>query len=469
GNLDAVQGMHPALRSRIRGYGYEIYMKATMLDTDENRLKLVRFVAQEVAKDRKIPHFDRTAVLEILREAQRRAGRRGQLTLRLRELGGLIRVAGDIAQEEATPLVTAKHVVDAKRIARSLEQQVADRMIERGKEYQTFITEGAIVGMVNGLAVLVGDNSIAEFSGIVLPIAAEVTPAQAKQGGRIIATGRLGEIAKEAVENVAALIKKYTGEDISNHDIHVQFVGSREGTAAASASISVATAVISGLEEAPVTQGVALTGSLSVRGQGLPAGGGPRNSEAAAERGRDSPWTMPSNRSSFRSRWPATSPTARFPRTSMTGGAFIARSSSRSSVPTAAISSGRTTSDRPRLLHRSVPAVPPRPSRHGKADPRVERRDHRRDRVGAVQSHGGEPVHGGRALRDDQEGARRGRHPQLPYCPHPGHPRAQRLGEPRDFPCPAFRHRVYELRPGRPPVSGTRPEGALAAPLGPGT
>src|SRR5437867_810266 len=268
-----------------RGGGYEIYMKSTMPDSEENRLKLVRFVAQEVAKDRKIPHFDRSAVLEILREAQRRAGRRGQLTLRLRELGGLIRVAGDIAQEEATPLVTAKHVVDAKRIARSLEQQVADRMIERGKEYQTFITEGAIVGMVNGLAVLVGDNSIAEFSGIVLPIAAEVTPAQAKQGGRIIATGRLGEIAKEAVENVAALIKKYTGEDISNHDIHVQFVGSREGTEGDSASISVATAVISALEEVPVNQTVAMTGSLSVRGQVLPVGGVTAKIEAAAELG----------------------------------------------------------------------------------------------------------------------------------------------------------------------------------------
>ena len=285
GNLDAVQGMHPALRSRIRGYGYEIYMKSTMPDTDDNRMKLVRFVAQEVAKDKKIPHFERTAVLEILREAQRRAGRRGQLTLRLRELGGLIRVAGDIAQEETAPLVNAKHVLDAKRIARSLEQQVADRMIERGKEYQTYITEGSVVGMVNGLAVLIGDNSIAEYSGIILPIAAEVTPAQTKQGGRIIATGRLGEIAKEAVENVAALIKKYTGEDISNHDIHVQFVGSREGTEGDSASISVATAVISALEEVPVDQGVAMTGSLSVRGQVLPVGGVTAKIEAAAEMG----------------------------------------------------------------------------------------------------------------------------------------------------------------------------------------
>jgi len=262
-------------------------MKSTMPDSEDNRMKLVRFVAQEVAKDKKIPHFDKSAVTEILREAQRRAGRRGQLTLRLRELGGLIRVAGDIAQERATPLVAAEHVLEAKRIARSLEQQVADRMIERGKDYQTIIAKGTAVGMVNGLAVLVGDPSsgIAEMSGIVLPIAAEVTPAQTKQGGRIIATGRLGDIAKEAVENVAALIKKYTGEDISNHDIHVQFVGSREGTEGDSASISVATAVISALEEVPVDQSVAMTGSLSVRGQVLPVGGVTAKIEAAAESG----------------------------------------------------------------------------------------------------------------------------------------------------------------------------------------
>jgi len=285
GNLDAVAGMHPALRSRVRGYGYEIYMKSTMLDSNENRMKLVRFVGQEVAKDKKIPHFDRAAVTEILREAQRRAGRRGQLTLRLRELGGLIRVAGDIALEEGAPLVQAKHVLSGKKIARSLEQQVADRIIERGKEYMTFTTTGSSVGMVNGLAVLVADNSMAEYSGIVLPIAAEVTPAQTKQGGKIVATGRLGEIAKEAVENVSALIKKYTGEDISNHDIHVQFVGSREGTEGDSASISVATAVISALEEVPVDQSVAMTGSLSVRGQVLPVGGVTAKIEAAAELG----------------------------------------------------------------------------------------------------------------------------------------------------------------------------------------
>ena len=285
GNLDAVGGMHPALRSRIRGYGYEIYMRSTMPDTEENRQKLIRFVGQEVSKDKKIPHFNKGAVAEIIRESQRRAGRRGMLTLRLRELGGLVRVAGDIATEKAAPVVDAQHVMDAKKIARSLEQQVTDRAVERRKDYRLAITEGAVIGIVNGLAVLNAESSMAEYSGIVTPIVAEVTPAQTKEGGKIIATGKLGEIARESVQNVSALIKKYTGQDITNHDIHVQFIGTYEGIEGDSASIAVATAVISAFEEIEVDQSCAMTGSLSVRGQVLPVGGVTAKIEAAAEMG----------------------------------------------------------------------------------------------------------------------------------------------------------------------------------------
>lgn len=285
GNLDAVAGMHPALRSRVRGYGYEIYMRSTMPDTDQNREKLIRFVAQEVSKDKKIPHFNKGAVAEIIREAQRRAGRRGMLTLRLRELGGLIRVAGDIATEQGASVVETKHVLEAKKIARSLEQQVTDRAVERRKDYKMSLTEGAVVGIVNGLAVLNAESSMAEFSGIVTPIVAEVTPPQHREGGKIIATGKLGEIAKESVQNVSALIKKYTGEDISNHDIHVQFIGTYDGIEGDSASIAVATAVISAFEEIEVDQTCAMTGSLSVRGQVLPVGGVTAKIEAAAEIG----------------------------------------------------------------------------------------------------------------------------------------------------------------------------------------
>jgi Lon-like ATP-dependent protease len=285
GNIDSVQSMHPALRSRIRGYGYELYVHTTMPDTPENRMKLVRFVAQEVTKDRKIPHFDMPAVLEIVREAQRRAGRSGQLTLRLRELGGLVRVAGDLANAEGARIVNADHVVRAKRSSRSLEQQIADRYIERRKEYRMFNTEGAAIGVVNGLAAINAQSGMSEFSGIVLPIVAEVTPAQTRNGGVVVATGKLGDIAKEAVQNVSALIKKYTGEDISRYDIHIQFVGTSDGVEGDSASVSIATAVISALEAVPVDQSVAMTGSLSVRGQVLPVGGVTATVAAAADSG----------------------------------------------------------------------------------------------------------------------------------------------------------------------------------------
>ncbi len=285
GNLDAVAGMHPALRSRIRGYGYEVYMNNEMDDSEENRQKLIRFVAQEVAKDGKIPHFDKKAVAEVIREAQRRAGRKGKLSLRLRELGGLIRVAGDIAKNEGSEVVTAEHVLKAKKIARSLEQQVADLYIEKKKTYRYFEIEGAKSGTVNGLAVMSADPSLSEYSGLILPIVAEVTPAGSKAEGKIIATGRLGRIAREAVQNVAAIIKKYMGEDISDKDIHIQFIGTYEGVEGDSASISVATAVISAMERVPVRQDVAMTGSLSIQGTVLPVGGVTAKIEAAARAG----------------------------------------------------------------------------------------------------------------------------------------------------------------------------------------
>jgi Lon-like ATP-dependent protease len=67
--------------------------------------------------------------------------------------------------------------------------------------------------------------------------------------------------------------------------VHVQFVGTYEGVEGDSASISVATAVISALEDVEVDQSVAMTGSLSVRGDVLPVGGVTPKIEAAVQMG----------------------------------------------------------------------------------------------------------------------------------------------------------------------------------------
>lgn len=277
GNIQVLKELHPALRSRIRGSGYEVYMNETMLDTKENEELLVRFIAQEVVKDGKIPHFDKEAIKEIILEAKKRAERKGHLTLKLRELGGLLRVAGDVAKSAGANIVTVEHLRTAERIARTLEQQFADKLIEKKKEYQVIRTSGSIVGRVNGLA-LIGD------SGIVLPIEAEVTPGGEKS--QIVATGQLGKIAKEAVQNVNAIIMKLYGEDIrETRDLYVQFLQTYEGVEGDSASIAVATAIISALKGVPVKQDVAMTGSLSIRGDVLPIGGVTHKIEAAIEAG----------------------------------------------------------------------------------------------------------------------------------------------------------------------------------------
>ncbi|MFQ5474622.1 MAG: ATP-dependent protease LonB, partial [Candidatus Nanoarchaeia archaeon] len=113
GNLETVKHMHPALRSRISGYGYEVYMEETMKDSASNRHKIAVFIAQEIMKDQKIPAFSSEAVDVIIDEAKRRANRKGHLTLRLRDLGGLVRAAGDLAAEGKSELVSRKHVLDA--------------------------------------------------------------------------------------------------------------------------------------------------------------------------------------------------------------------------------------------------------------------------------------------------------------------------------------------------------------------
>ncbi|THE64866.1 ATP-dependent protease LonB [Salinadaptatus halalkaliphilus] len=280
GNLDAMENMHPALRNRVKGYGYEVYMDDTIEDTPEMRRKYARFIAQEVERDGRLPHFERDAVEELILEAKRRAGRKNHLTLHFRSLGGLVRVAGDIARAEDREHTTRDDVLQAKQRSRSIEQQLADDYIERRKDYELQVTKDGVEGRVNGLAVM------GEDSGIMLPVMAEIAPAQG--GGQVIATGKLQEMAEESVQNVSAIIKKFSDVDLSEKDIHIQFVqAGQQGVDGDSASITVATAVISALEDIPVDQSVAMTGSLSVRGDVLPVGGVTHKIEAAAKAGCD--------------------------------------------------------------------------------------------------------------------------------------------------------------------------------------
>ncbi len=130
-NIADVNSILPPLRSRILGNGYEILLDTSMPDTEFNCAKLAQFAAQEVRKDGRIPHASKKAVDAIIDEARRRAksvdNADGALTLRLRELSGVIRLAGDLARAEGAPLIEPDFVHLAVKRSRNIEEQLTDK------------------------------------------------------------------------------------------------------------------------------------------------------------------------------------------------------------------------------------------------------------------------------------------------------------------------------------------------------
>lgn len=130
-NIQDLPQILSPLRSRINGSGYEILLETAMTDNEGNRTKMAQFVSQEISFDGKIPHATTEAIIAITNEAHKRAkqldGKDNSLTLRLRELGGLIRAAGDIAVLEKDELIDVRHIKQALKRAKTIEEQIKER------------------------------------------------------------------------------------------------------------------------------------------------------------------------------------------------------------------------------------------------------------------------------------------------------------------------------------------------------
>jgi ATP-dependent Lon protease len=124
-NIEDLHKILTPLRSRIRGYGYEIMLDSWMTKTPETTSDIVRFISQTVREDGRIPHLDRDAIVSVLKVAESMAlkldGARSALTLRLRELGGLIRVAGDLAVQDSSDYVKSSHIKRAESLTRGID------------------------------------------------------------------------------------------------------------------------------------------------------------------------------------------------------------------------------------------------------------------------------------------------------------------------------------------------------------
>ena len=69
-----------------------------------------------------------------------------------------------------------------------------------------------------------------------------------------------------------AVVRKVTGEDIHNYDIHINIIGGGniDGPSAGSAIL---TALVSAITNRPIRQNIAITGEISIQGMVRPVGG----------------------------------------------------------------------------------------------------------------------------------------------------------------------------------------------------
>ena len=121
------------------------------------------------------------------------------------------------------------------------------------------------VGVVNGLA-------YTEYGGDTLQI--EVT--MYKGEGRLVLTGKLGDVMKESVQIAVSLTKmlysKYA-DKFDENDLHIHVPEGAVPKDGPSAGITMATAIFSAITKIPVKCKVAMTGEITLRGRVLPIGG----------------------------------------------------------------------------------------------------------------------------------------------------------------------------------------------------
>lgn len=122
------------------------------------------------------------------------------------------------------------------------------------------------------------------FLGKILELEAVVFPSREKGMGHIWFNDTAGSMAKDSVTNAAAVVRRLTGKDIHDYDIHVNSIGGGN-IDGPSAGVAILLVILSALENRPLRQDVAVTGEISIRGRIMPVGGVQQKVYAALQAG----------------------------------------------------------------------------------------------------------------------------------------------------------------------------------------
>jgi lon-related putative ATP-dependent protease len=247
------------------------HFDSRMRRTDEHLQKFCELVAG-YCHDQKLMPLHKTGMARLIEYAGELAGHQNKLTLQLEEVKDTLKEANYWARNNTHDVVFGTDVEKAiqEQIYRvDLPEEKMQEFIDEG---MLFIeTAGAVVGQMNGLSVYaLGDHAFGRPSRIT------ATVSLGKEG--VVTIDReaqlAGNIHNKGVLILAGFLKSRFAQDkpltLSASLCFEQSYGMIEGD---SASMAELVTLLSALADAPIAQNIAMTGSVSQRGEAQPIGG----------------------------------------------------------------------------------------------------------------------------------------------------------------------------------------------------
>ncbi|BDU49964.1 endopeptidase La [Haliovirga abyssi] len=246
-NLGEIPG---PLRDRLEIITLDSYTEFEKLNIAKKHL-LKKSQEENGLKDYKVKVSDK-ALLRIINEYTREAGVRGLK----RELDRIFRKG-------------AKNILefDKKDVIVNLKNLKSYLGNAKYRPDKMRIKEGKI-GVVNGLAwTSVGGTTL------------EVQSIKMQGKGKLLLTGKLGDVMKESAQVAHSFVKskaedfKISIDCYEKSDVHLHFPEGAVPKDGPSAGITITTAIVSILSNRKVRQDIAMTGEITITGEVLPVGG----------------------------------------------------------------------------------------------------------------------------------------------------------------------------------------------------
>ncbi len=247
-------------------------------DRSKKRIRECLCCMARFCEDEGLRHIDRTGMARLLEYSMEVAGSRDKMTLKLGAIADIIREANYWAVQKRKRHISASHVEKAieKKIYRS--SLVEERVQELVKKDIFWVeTDGSRVGQINGLAILqTGDHMFGKPSRIT----ANVSMGRAG----VVTIERESRMSGNTHTKGVMILSSYLQEHFAHNKplalsanlCFEQTYGMVDGDSASSTELF---ALLSAIAKVPISQGIAVTGSVSQKGEIQPIGGATRKIE----------------------------------------------------------------------------------------------------------------------------------------------------------------------------------------------